>query len=261
LAGGASAPTLLGEVHVPVDATNGPALFLLGGIELRGIPASDADRLLTQSKAVALLSFLGLSPTGRYQRRDRVVGMLWPELDQEHARAALRKAVFAVRHALGADVLSTRGDEELTLAPERLWIDVVEFTACTDEGRLARALELYRGELMPGFFLAGCSDFDLWLADQRSAANGRAAAAAWALARSCEAENSYTNAGVWARRAVKYAWGDERVLRRAMTMLDRIGDRAGALKLYDEFARRLRAELEAAPSGETLALVATMKRL
>ena len=44
---------------------------------------------------------------------------------------------------------------------------------------------------------------------------------------------------------------DERVLRRALTMLDRLGDRAGALRTYDDFARRLRREFDADPSAET----------
>jgi DNA-binding SARP family transcriptional activator len=35
-------------------------------------------------------------------------------------------------------------------------------------------------------------------------------------------------------------------------MLDRLGDRAGALSLFDEFAKRLRKELDVDPSVETL---------
>src|SRR2546428_7450745 len=37
----------------------------------------------------------------------------WPELDQEHARAALRQALHGLRQGLGADVLTSRGDEEV----------------------------------------------------------------------------------------------------------------------------------------------------
>jgi DNA-binding SARP family transcriptional activator len=238
---------------------SGPALFLLGGIALNGVPSAIANQLLAQSKAVALLAYLALSPPGRYQRRDRIVGLLWPELDQVHARAALRKAVFAVRSALGAEAIASRGDEELALAPGALWCDALELNACADDGRLARAIELYRGELMPGFHLPECGDFDLWLEDQRAGARERAAAAAWALARLREGEDKFTEAGSLARRAVRFSWNDERVLRRALTMLDRLGDRAGALGVYEEFARRLRSELEAEPSAETAALVATMR--
>ncbi len=240
--------------------TPGAQLFLLGGIELRGIPADDADRLLAQSKVVALLAYLALSPPGRHQRRDRLVGLLWPELDQSHARAALRKSVHLVRGALGANALLTRGDEELALTPGSLWCDAVELQATSDTGRLGRAVDLYRGDLMPGFHLSECADFDAWLEDQRAAALECVVAAAWALAQTLEADSHLTDAARMARYAVRLAWNDERVLRRSLVMLDRLGDRAGALRLFDRFARRLRAELQAEPSAETMALVATIRR-
>jgi hypothetical protein len=44
-----------------------------------------------------------------------------------------------------------------------------------------------------------------------------------------------------------------------MTMLDRLGDRAGALRVYTEFARRLKKEFEAEPSRETVALAASLR--
>ena len=143
--------------------TQGLELCLLGGIELRGAASGVADQLLAQSKAVALLAFLALSPDARFQRRDRLVALLWPELDQAHARAALRKTMFIVRGSLGPDVIVSRGDDELASAPDKLRCDVAEFESACDRGRLARALEIYRGDFMPGFFLAGCVDFERWV--------------------------------------------------------------------------------------------------
>jgi serine/threonine-protein kinase len=228
---------------------------LLGGIELRGAPSGVADELLSQSKAVALLAYLALSPDGRFQRRDRLIGLLWPELDQAHARTALRQALFKLRSSLGTDVLATRGNDELTIAPAALRCDVVEFTSAAESGRLARALELYRGDLMPGFFLGDCVEFERWLEDERTIARERAAAASWALAVALESDQQLTAAGSWARRAVRHASTDERVLRRAVQMLERLGDRAGAVKLYEDFAARLRADLNVEPSPETRALM------
>lgn len=237
-----------------------PRLYLLGGVELQGeLHGEAADQLLSQSKTVAFLAYLALSPAGRYQRRDRIVGLLWPELDQPHARAALRKALHAIRSMLAADIVATRGDEELTVLPGALWCDVVEFNAAVEATHLARALELYRGELMPGFHLSGCVDWDSWLEDERAAARERATAAAWALARGLEHDSRLTDAGVWARRSVRLARYDERALRRALTMLDRLGDRAGAVQLYEEFARRLRLELDAEPSAESRALITNLR--
>lgn len=234
-------------------------LFLLGGVELRGVERDAADHVLAQAKLSALLAFLALSPAHRPQRRDRIVGLLWPEMDQTRARAALRKAVHALRAALGADALLSRGDEEIGLAVSAVWCDAAELAAAADSGKMMLAVELYRGELMPGFHLTGCAEFERWLDEERGAARERAAAAAWGLARLLEDDARLTDAGRMARKAVRYSWDDERVLRRTITMLARIGDHAGALRLYDEFAERMRLELEAEPSPETVALADTLR--
>lgn len=234
-------------------------LVLLGGIALRGIDADAADSLLAQPKIVAFLAYLALSPAGRFQRRDRLASLLWPELDQAHARTSLRKVVHVVRAALGADAIVSRGDEELVLQTGVLWCDAVECIASADDGRLVQALQLYEGELMPGFIVPGCADLDFWLDEQRAAVRERAAAAAWALACRLETDRSFTEAARWARRAVRYTGADERVLRHAVRMLDRLGDRVGALQMYDEFTRRVRQTLDVEPSAETEALIATLK--
>ncbi len=234
-------------------------LCLLGGVELRGIGFDAAERLLAQPKLTALLALLALSPGQRPMRRDRIVGLLWPELDQSRARAALRKGVHAIRAALGAAALRSRGDEEIGLAMPPVWCDVVELVRAAESGRMLRAVELYRGELLSGFHMAGCVEFERWLDDERNAARENAAAAAWALARALESDSQLTDAGLMARRAVRYRWDDERVLRRTLTLLARIGDHAGALRLYDEFAQRMRAEFDAEPSPETVKLVHSLR--
>ena len=237
----------------------GPTLHLLGGTALGGVPTDDASLLLGQSKTVALLAYLLLAPSGLRQRRDRLAGLLWPSLDQAHARSALRKTVHAVRSVLGADAIVSFGDEEFVIGPSAPWCDAVELTTEIEAGRFGRALELYRGDLMPGFHLPECGEFDRWLEETRAAMLERVVAVAWALARDCELHEQLTDAGNWARLAARRAWTDERVLRRALTMLDRIGDRAGAVSLFDGFARRLRSELQTQPSAETAALVARLR--
>lgn len=234
-------------------------LYLLGGVALRGVDERRAAKVLAQSKLAALLAVLSLAPEGRLLRRDKLVGLLWPELDQPHARTALRKAIHAVRALLGAESLTTRGDEEIGLDAARVWCDASDLRASADAGRLQRVVDLYSDELMPGFYLAECTAFERWLDDERVAARERASAATWALAVQNEAEGQLTVAGSMAKKAVRFAWDDERVLRRTLTMLARIGDRAGALKLADEFVSRMRSELDASPAPETAALIATLR--
>lgn len=234
-------------------------LELLGGIELRGVDRAQADELLAQPKLTALLAFLALAPEARLQRRDRIVGLLWPELDQTRARAALRKALHAVRSVLGANALRARGDEEVGLDPAVVRCDAAELRSATDSGALLRAVEIGRGELMPGFHLSGCAEFGQWLDAERAEMRELGAAAAWAMARRFEEDQELTDAASMARRAARYSFDDERILRRTMTMLMRLGDRAGALALYQEFARRMRTDLGAEPSAETTRLADTLR--
>src|SRR6476620_6894717 len=118
-------------------------LCLLGGVELRGVAPGVANAVLAQSKPLALLAFLALSPRGRFQRRDRLVGLLWPDLDQSHARAALREALHDLRTAFGPQVITTHGDDEVALTPDTVRCDAVDFTAAVEYTHLARALEQY----------------------------------------------------------------------------------------------------------------------
>lgn len=236
------------------------ALDLLGGAELHGVAREEAERILVQPKVVALLAYLLLAGRkGRFHRRDQLVGLLWPELDQAHARTALRKAVHAVRAALGADALVSRGDEELALADGALSCDAIEFLAAIDAGHLAHAMERYRGDLLPGFHVGDCAEFERWLEAERLSLRERAGGAALALAQMFERDASLTVASKWARAAARFSWDNERVLRHAMSLLDRAGDRSGALRLFSEFASRLKTELDAEPSPETMELVRRLR--
>ena len=230
-------------------------LCLLGSVELEGA-GGPFDELLSQSKAVALLALLTIPTYGRFVRRDLLIALLWPELDDTRARAALRKVVHTIRATLGDATITGRGDEEIGAA---LTSDAAEFIEAAENGQLKWALELYRGDLMPGFHLPGCYDFDQWLEQQRLELRERASGAAWALAQRHEDTKQLTDAALMARRSVRFDWSDERALRRALAMLQRLGDRGGASKLYAEFERRLRETLDVAPSDETRELITRIR--
>jgi DNA-binding SARP family transcriptional activator len=238
-------------------------LTLFGGLDLTGPNSAAAESVLVQPKHMALLAHLAVEPVvtrgRRYSRRDSLVGLLWPDLDQTHARTALRRVVHQIRGALGADVLLSRGDEDLSLTEEAVGSDARAFVEAIAHNHLARALEIYSGELMPGFHLSGCAEFERWLDIQREHFRREAGATAWALAKRLESDDELSMAGQVARRAVHYSWDDERMLRRAIEMLERLGDRSGGLRLYAEFSRRLRADFDATPAPETVALAERLR--
>jgi eukaryotic-like serine/threonine-protein kinase len=227
---------------------------LLGSIDLRDENGRELQAVLAQPKRLALLAYLAAaSPVGP-QRRDTLLGLFWPDLDQEHARNALSKAVHYLRRSLGEAAIVSRSADELAL-DESVWTDVRAFTTGLNDGRTEEALELYRGDLLPSFFVPEAPGFEEWLERERARLRSRAAAAARILAERHEAGRHLTLAVACARRALELSDGDERPLRRLIELLDRAGDRAGAVRAYEEFVRKLAAELEVEPAAETTALI------
>jgi DNA-binding SARP family transcriptional activator len=242
----------------PRNGTPPVELRVLGSVELLS-SRPQAESLLTQPKRLALLAYLAVERPRGMLRRDALVAMFWREHDQEHARAALRKAVWGIRQALGDDAIRARGDEELGCDPAVVQVDAVEFEGALAEGRLARGLELYRGDLLDGFH-TDAPEFVDWLDRRRRKYRTEAARAAWNLAERYEKGDDLTLAARWARLVTTYDPTDERALRKAMLLLERAGDRAGAVQVYEDFARRLRADLDVEPSGESKELVTRMRR-
>jgi len=233
------------------EQTTALTLRVLGGLEVAG--SAGAETLATQPNRAALFLYLAVARPSGFHRRDRLVTLFWPEHDQEHARAALRKALHALRQAVGDDVVVTRGDEEIGLSSS-VWCDATAFLNEAKQEHYARALELYRGDLMTGFF-ADAPGFERWLEEERVFFRETAGSCAWALAERYVTSSDLTSATRWARRAVNLAPNDERRLRKALSLLHQAGDRAGAVKLFEDFARRLHAELDVEPSHETQALI------
>ena len=159
-------------------------LRILGSTELIGPLAGTGDGLVRQPKRLALLAYLALETAGGYRRRDEVIGLFWPELDQVQGRTYLRKSLHAIRGDLDDRVVLGRGDDEIRLDRSVLWCDAVALTEHQKAGRYREALDLYRGELLAGLFPAGVAqEFEEWLRRERKAVRHAAARCAWECAR------------------------------------------------------------------------------
>ncbi|MDQ3996671.1 MAG: hypothetical protein M3303_06585 [Gemmatimonadota bacterium] len=234
-------------------------LRILGTVNLAGAGGREVRSVLAQPKRVALLAYIAAASPRRFHRRDSLVALFWPELDQEHARAALRQALHGLRRPLGDGTLESRGDDEVGVDEERVWCDAAAFEKAIDAGRHAEALELYRGDLLEGFFISGAPEFERWLEEERARLRRRAVEAAWALAESCRGAGDSSLAAHWARRGAALARDDEGALRQLVTLLGEVGDRAGAVQAYETFARRLAEEYDVEPAAETRALIAAVR--
>jgi TolB-like protein/DNA-binding SARP family transcriptional activator/Tfp pilus assembly protein PilF len=233
--------------------------WILGALDLRAPNGAEVRSVLAQPKRTALLAYLAVASPRGFHRRDTLLGLLWPERDQAHARAALSKAVHYLRRSLGESVVESRGDEELRVNAEQLWCDATAFRAAVNTGAFEDALALYRGDLLAGFFVDDVPEFEHWLETERAALRREAAEGAWRLAEEAAAGADTERIAGWARRGADLAPDDEAGVRRAVALLDRVGERAGALRLYGDLAERLRKEWGVEPSVETQRLVAEIR--
>lgn len=230
-----------------------------GAIELRAADGRSLLSVLSQPKRTALLAYLAIEEPGKFVRRDTLLGIFWPELDEQRARNSLSQALHYLRRSLGAGVVVSRGEGEIGIAEGRLWCDAVAFDEAIRAGRLEEALEHYRGEVLPGLNLDGVPEFERWLDLVRARKRKSAASAAWQLAESAELSGDLAGAAHWARRAAGFQEDDESALRRLLHYLDRAGDLAGALYTYEAFARRLESEFGAQPSEQTVELITAIR--
>lgn len=232
-------------------------LRVLGSVDLRTAGSGAEHRaVLQQPKRLGLLVFLALARPGQFHRRDSLLAEFWPELDEAHGRAALRRALYFLRQHLGNDLVISRGDDDVGLADGLLWCDAVVLGQQLDAGDFAGGLDFYRGELLPGFYVAGAPAIEGWLDEERARLRDRAAEAAWALAARAAAPEE---AARWARQAVGYTPDDEQGQVRLLTMLDRLGLPDEALKAFDGFARRLESDETSGPGPELSALAAGIR--
>jgi len=227
----------------------------LGPAHLSGPAGTNPQAVLGRPKLLGVLAYLSVGAHRGFHRRDSLIGTFWPELSQERARGAVRQSLYRLRQFLGEAVIETRGDDEVAIVDAAFHSDVTAFEEALAAGRFAEALGLYRGDLLDGLYVPDAPEFERWLDERRTQLRNRAATAAWELAdQEADARNTIA-ARRLSRQARQLAPLDERLARHVIRLLDRLGDRAGAVREYDSFARRLATELELQPAPETRALI------
>jgi serine/threonine-protein kinase len=233
-------------------------LRTIGTVDLRNGQGGELRPVLQQPKRVALLVYLAVAKPGAFHRRDSLLGLFWPELDQEHARAALRRAIYFLRQALGPDVVPGRGDEEIGIDSTALWCDVLAFDAAIRAKDHAAAMALYRGPFLEGFYVQGAQDAEAWLDRERARLRQEAAQAAWSLAELALPVDP-AEATRWGRRAIDLGPDDEDSGVRFLERLEVAGDRTSAVRLADQLVERLATDFAREPGPALTALAARLR--
>ncbi|HSM17039.1 MAG TPA: protein kinase, partial [Gemmatimonadales bacterium] len=236
----------------------GLPMLELNTLGAAGIHDDGTGEVTVSPKPLALLVYLALGEPRGPQQRDTLLALFYPDLDQEHARTALRQLVHALRAVVGTAAI--RSDRQtVALEAGRLTCDVLAFEAALAAGDHATAVAAYRGPFLAGFFLSGCPEFEQWVEAERSRLERTYADALERLALETDAAGDAMEAvRLWRRLAEADPYAT-RVTVRLMAALEVAGDRAAALEIAQHHAARLKAELGAEPSPDVEALARRLR--
>ena len=240
-------------------------LYLLGSprIEIDGAPIK-ADT----HKALALVAWLALTPGT--QQRAAAVDLLWPNYAPSRGRANLRRTLYALRRAIGPDCFVADHGTIALSDDSDVWVDVAEFRellgGCGRNGHRttelcvlcakahARAVRLYRGDLMAGFGIRDSQEFDEWHRSEGENLRLEMIGALQKLVRWHSARGVVDLALSHARRWLSLDPLNERAHRQLMRLYAAQGHRAAALHQYRHCVHLLRDELGITPEQRTRAL-------
>ena len=186
------------------------------------------------------------------------MALLWPERDAASARRLLNLAVHVLRSALGDETIASTGDA-LLLNPTHFRCDLHDLRTSIAAGSPDEIVRLYAGPLLDGFHLPESTEFGYWLDEHRSELEHAFVGALRAVAKRQESVGDVHGLVGTCRRLVSidpYSATNALSLMRA---LDAAGDRAAAIQHAQEFAQRLRADLEIEPDSSVLALAEQLR--
>lgn len=218
-------------------------------------------------KAGVLLGFLALHPNKRFPREE-LAALLWPDAYSDRGRHNLRTALAILRKQL--QVPGVEGSPLLLAEREAVWLnsaafvtDVREFElllaeahATKEEGRtelLARAISLYQGDLLPGYYE------DFILLERQRLADGFQKAL-HELIRLLEKQEAFGQATEFAYRALAFDPLDESAQATLLQLLVAQGQKERALQRYQEIERLFQAQLQSPPPPSLQQLAAQIKK-
>jgi DNA-binding SARP family transcriptional activator len=242
-------------------------------VRLFGSPRLELQgRAVRVSRRKALAAYLILAE--QPQSRDSLATLLWPDLAQDRARAALRSTLPALTALAPLSWLEV-DRATLWVRREALWADVIEFRELFTQSRrhshgpevvceaclplVDRALDLYRGDFMSGFSLSDSVDYDDWQSLQREWFSRELAGLLRRASEFSGQAEAPARAIDYARRWLALDPLHEPAQRQLMRLYAANGQRADALRQYQQCVEVLDSELATPPENETSALYAAIQ--
>ena len=223
-------------------------------------PSADGNSDFKSLKLRAALGYIALSES-LIETRERLVGLLWSELGEDHARASLRQNIRELRVALQGlkhDGLHITA-RDIGFAPGSVEVDVSAVISAAEAGQV-HPLLLERRNLADEL-LVGLEDLDpsfrSWLLAKRHTVRDRLLRALENALANEDAD--LTAQGRLAQAILNLDPTHEDAARRLMRARAMMGDTAGALRVYKTLWDLLDEDYGMEPAEATQKLVADIK--
>ena len=235
--------------------------------------SSDGRSLVIDSlKTREMFGYL-LLHRGRGFHRETLAGTLWGDVPTPQARKQVRQSLWQLQSALdtvaGGDqvpILRLTGDLVAIEATDDLWLDLTEvelaFAAASETsasdlgeelaGQLRRAVDLYEGDLLEGWYHD-------WCLHDRERLQAVYLSLLDKLMVHCELSRAFDTGIDYGMRALRYDPARELTHRRLMRLHFLSGDRTMALRQYERCAAVLTKELDVRPARATTRLYEQIK--
>ncbi|CAN5608408.1 BTAD domain-containing putative transcriptional regulator [soil metagenome] len=229
-------------------------IYLLGPLRIE----RDHEPIhLPRRKVESLLAYLLLHP--EKHPRDQLATLFWGDSSDEQARHSLRTALATVRKLVAIDLLQTDRDHVQLNPAFPVWVDLHELLSVGDlldsanSDFLQAQLALWRGELLAGVY-------DDWLTLEREHYRMRLLKLFLQVTQALRARSEYRAAIATAHHILTIDPANEAAHQHLMFCYVAGGDRAAALRQYEQCVRALQDELDAPPMPETTALAQWIKQ-
>jgi TolB-like protein/DNA-binding SARP family transcriptional activator len=229
-------------------------ISLLGRFEVEVGGNSIPSATWRKKRAVDVLTALALAP-GHALHREELIDRFWAEKDLDAGANNLHRALYEVRRAAGIEL--ARLDRGVARLADNVWIDVEAFervAASAEPDALGRAVELYRGALLPD------DPYSEALGARREGLRQRFVDVGLQLARHRQAAGDADGCIAVLRRVLDADAALEPAHQLLMEVLAKAGRQLDALRQFGECVAAVRARIDAQPSRATLDLRAAIQR-
>lgn len=239
------------RVHAPTGLhdeppTHPPSVALrlrtFGGLWIDAGPDGSPPPVLGP-RLLALQAIVAAAGPGGITR-DKIIGILWPESDEEQARHRLSQTLYLLRRHTGTRWIDGTARLHLERSDSS---DVTQFYEALESGQLDRAAWLYTGSFLDGFYLSGAPEFEAWVEETRARLHASALKALGILARRATDAGLPGEALVWWRRLCALEPFSGVFAAELVRSHIALGEVSVALRVARAHEARVRHELEAEP--------------